>query len=131
MRAWERESFEQFWAVARERMSPELLKCLDPSQELYFHLDNAHVALEIYKGLNAVFVGSAIGDGSAWWVHELAVWLKGQGVRRMYGCMETQTWGRVLMARYRKKGIRMEPVEGRPGWGLYEININVALQGEV
>lgn len=123
MKDWQQETFEDFWCAVKDRTAPELLKYLDPRGELYFRLDSVHVALETYKGLNAVFVNLAVGDGRGWWVRDLHDWLQRKGVRRMYGAMQTQTWGRVLQARYGKRGLRFEPIEGRPGWALYELCI--------
>ncbi len=123
MRDWQPESFEEFWVAVKDKVPADLLKFLDPRQELYFRLDKVHVALETYRGLSGVFVNLSLGDGRAWWVRELHDWLGRKGFKRLYGACETQTWGRVLEARYRKRGIRFEPIEERPGWALYEIRI--------
>lgn len=124
MRSWERESFEEFWAVARHRATPELLATLDPRQELYFRLDSVHVALEIYRGLQGAFVNLSIGDGRAWWVRDLAEWLRDKGFKRLYFAAETQSWGRVLMTRYQKLGMTAEPIVARPGWSTYYLNLS-------
>lgn len=120
---WQQETFEEFWVAAKDRMEPDLLKFLDPRQELYFRLDKVHVALETYRGLAGVFVNASVGDGRAWWVRDLHDWLLGKGFERLYFYAQTQTWGRVLEARYKKRGIRVEAAHKRPGWALYEIRV--------
>ncbi len=123
VRNWQQETFEEFWVAVKDKTSPDLLKFLDPRQELYFRLDNVHVALETYRGLSGVFVNASLGDGRAFWVRELHDWLAVKDFKRLYFAAETMTWGRLLMARYARRGMTMEAIEGRPGWGMYYIKI--------
>jgi hypothetical protein len=122
-RKWERESFDDFWLAVRDKTDGALLKCLNPQRQVFYRLENCHVALETHEGLSLAFVTLSVGPRHPWWVRHLADWLASEGIKRLAWYAQMNGWGALIAKRWGWASIKSEPSIERPGWALYECKL--------